>query len=62
VALADAVVADGDGHGALRAHEDDEALPARDRRVEEVTLEHQVVLGEKGNDDGGVFAPLALVD
>ena len=32
----------------LRAHQDDEFLTPGDRRVQEVPLEHQVVLGVQG--------------
>ena len=62
VALGDFVVADGDVDGATGTDEDDELLGAGDGGVEEVALEHHVVLGGDGDDDAGVFGALAFVD
>src|SRR5438105_1201220 len=40
----------------------DKALPARHPRVDEVPLEHRVVLSAERDHDGWVFRALALVD
>ena len=56
------VVADGDGEGLPGADQHDELPRAGDGGVEEVALKHDVVLGQHGDDDGGIFAALAFVD
>jgi hypothetical protein len=48
------VVLHGDGEGPLAADEHDEALVARDRRIEEVALEHHIVLRVHRDDDARV--------
>ena len=44
------------------ADDDDEAFGAGDGGVEDVALEHEVVLGGDGQDERGVFAALGFVD
>lgn len=61
VAFADLVVADGQLEGAFITDEDDEAFSACEGGVEEVSLEHDVVLCKDRDHDGGVFAALAFV-
>jgi len=39
----------------------DQPFGPRDRRVEQVALERQVVLRQQRDDDGGAFRTLALV-
>jgi transposase-like protein len=46
----------------LLADQHDEPLAAGDAGVEQVPLQHGVVLGQDRDDDGGIFRPLALVD
>ena len=48
--------------GALLADDDDQPLPARHTRIEEVPGQHHVVLGRHRDDDGGVFRALGFVD
>src|SRR6478736_4101309 len=40
----------------------DELLAARDTHIEQVPLQHGVMLGEHRDDHGGIFRTLALVD
>ena len=40
----------------------DEGFSSGDGGVEDVALEHEVVLADDGEDDGGVFAALCFVD
>ena len=42
--------------------DDDEALAARDRRIEKVSRQHRIVLCREGDDDGGIFGALRFVD
>ena len=44
------------------AEQDHQALAAGDAGVEQVALEHRVVLRAQGEDHGGVLAALGLVD
>ena len=55
-------VSDGEGDGLLRSDADDQLPAAGDGGVEEVALEHDVVLGVDRDDDGGILASLALVN
>ena len=52
------------GHpqGLLGAHQDDELLASRDRRVQQVSLEHEVMLSVQGNDDARELGTLAFVN
>ena len=43
-------------------HDDDEALAPCDRRVDEISCEHRIVLRRQRDDHGGVFRSLRLVD
>ena len=52
----------GDGERAPLPDDHDKALAARDRRVDEVARQHRVVLGREGDDNGGIFGALRLVD
>jgi hypothetical protein len=51
-----------DGNRTFLTDQHHEALATRDSRVEQVPLQHGVVLGQDRDDDRGVFGPLALVD
>ena len=55
------VVRYGDAEGFFGAYYYDELFAARYCGVEEVALEHYVVLGEQRDDDGGVFGALRFV-
>src|SRR5208282_1327560 len=55
-------IANGDRDGLLLADENHELLATGDASVEEIPLQHHVVLGQDGNDHGGIFGALALVD
>src|ERR1700730_8617621 len=55
-------VANRNRDGFLLADEDHEPLAASDAGVEEISLQHCVVLGEDRDDHGGIFGALALVD
>src|SRR5215203_1145141 len=55
-------VADRNGHGLLLSDQHNKLLTARNTGVEQVPLQHRVVLRHHGNDDGGVLRTLALVD
>lgn len=55
-------VPDRDGYGLLLAEQDHQTLSARDASVEQVTLEHGIVLRQDGNDDNRIFGPLRFVD
>src|SRR5439155_23844891 len=46
----------------LLADKHHQLLAARDARVEQVPLEHGVVLGHHRDDDGGILRALALVN
>src|SRR3984885_6407273 len=48
--------------GLLLADEDHKPLAAGDARVEEISLQHWVVLSQDRDDHGGIFGALALVD
>ena len=51
-----------DGDGLLLADENHQPLAARDAGIEEISLQHGVVLGQDRDDHGGIFGALALVD
>src|SRR6267378_2644633 len=51
-----------DRDGFLLADQHDQLLAARDAGVEEVPLQHGVVLGHHRDDDGGVLRALAFVN
>ena len=53
-------VADGNGNGFLLPDEHDQPLAARDAGVEQISLQHGVVLGHDRNDHGGIFRPWLL--
>jgi len=55
-------VANRDRDGLLLADKNHQPLAASDAGVEEVSLEHCVVLGEDRDDYGGILRALALVD
>src|SRR3984957_4385434 len=55
-------IANGDRDGLLLADDNHQSLAARDARVEQVSLQHRVVLGQDGYDDGWILRALALVD
>ena len=55
-------ISDGDGDGLLLPDQHDQLLAPSDAGVEKVPLQHRVVLGHDGDDDGGIFRTLALVD
>jgi len=48
-------VAHGNRDGFLLADQHDEALPSGDAGIEQVALQHRVVLVQHGDYDGGVF-------
>lgn len=58
ITLGDVVVLDGNLDGALVGDEHTELAGARDGGVEQVALEHHIVLGEEGDDDGGKLGAL----
>ena len=49
-----------DRDGLLLANENDKALATRDAGVEEISLQHRVVLGEDRDDDAGYSEPWFL--
>jgi hypothetical protein len=51
-----------DGDGLLLAHQNDKPLTAGDAGIEQITLQHRVVLGHDRDHDGWVFRALALMD
>src|SRR4051812_6294222 len=55
-------VTDCDGDGLLLSDQHDELFTARNAGIEQVPLQHRVVLRHNGNDDGGVLRALALMD
>src|SRR5271157_5123843 len=55
-------IANGDRDGLLLTDENQEPLAARNPGVEQISLQHRVVLGEDRDDHGGIFSALALVD
>lgn len=55
-------VLNGDGEGFGLADDDDEFAPAGDAGVEQVSLEHDVLLGGEGNDNVGKLGALGFVD
>src|ERR1700690_682173 len=55
-------VANRNRDGLLLADQDHEPLAASNAGIEEVSLQHSVVLGEDRDDHGGIFGALALVD
>ncbi len=62
MALAHAVVGDRDMHGFRRPHQHHQFPPARDAGVQKVALQHHVMLGQDGDNHGGVFRSLGFVD
>src|SRR5689334_797294 len=59
---ADQRLANRDGDRLLLANQNDEAFSPGDTRVEEVPLQHGVVLGHDRDHDGRVLRALALMD
>ena len=55
-------VANRDGDRLLLANQNDEVLAPGDTGVEEIPLQHGVVLRHDRDDHGGIFGALALVD
>ena len=55
-------ILDGDRHGLLLAEQDDEPLAAGDAGLEQVALQHHIVLRRDRNDDSGIFGPLRFMD
>ena len=55
-------IANGDGDSLLLADENHQPLATRDAGVGEISLQHRVVLGQDGNDHGGILRAPALVD
>ena len=55
-------VANCDGDGLFLANEDHKSLATRHAGVEEISLQHCVVLGQDRDDHGRIFGALALVD
>ena len=53
---------DSDAHRILLTDQDNQAGAASDPGVEQVSLQHVVVLGQDRDDDGGVLGTLRLVD
>jgi hypothetical protein len=51
-----------DGDGFLLAHQNHKALTAGDAGIEQIALQHGVVLGHDRDHDGGVLRALALMD
>jgi hypothetical protein len=51
-----------DGYGFLLAHQNDEPLPASDAGVEQVTLQHRVVLRHDRDYDGALLRALDLMN
>ena len=56
--MTDLVVLDSHGYGASAPNKHHEPLAPRDSGVEEIALQHDVVLGKQGNDDGRILATL----
>ena len=52
----------GNGQRLPLPHDHDQPLAARDRRVDEVSRQHGVMLRRQRHHDGGIFRPLRLVD
>src|SRR3954454_21630033 len=55
-------VAYGDRDGLLLADQHDQSLASRHASVEQVALQHDVVLRQHRDHDGGIFRSLALMD
>jgi hypothetical protein len=55
-------IANGDRYGLLLADENHEPLAACDAGVEQISLQHRVVLGHDRYDHSGIFGTLTLVD
>ena len=55
-------VANRDGDSLLLADENHQPLATRHAGIEEISLQHCVVLGKDRDDHGGIFGALALVD
>ena len=55
-------VADGDGGGFLLPDDHDQFLASRYASVEQISLQHRVMLGHDRDHYGGIFRPLALVN
>ena len=55
-------VSDRDGDRLLLADENDKPLAARDAGVEQIALQHRVVLGHDRDDDRRILRALALVN
>ena len=58
----DGVIAHGDGHRPLLPHQHDQLFGPRDRRVEQVALQHHEMGRQHRHDHGPILAALALVD
>src|SRR5271157_6025429 len=55
-------IANGDRDGLLLADENQEPLAMRNPGVEQISLQHRVVLDENWDDYRGIFRALALMD
>src|ERR1035437_5648828 len=55
-------VTNGDGHRLLLADQNNQLLTACHSGVEQVPLQHGVVLRQYGDDDGGILRALAFVN
>jgi hypothetical protein len=53
---------DGDRYGLALADQNDQSFAAGDTRVQQIALQHGVVLGHDRDNDGWVFRALAFVD
>src|ERR1700732_494316 len=53
---------DGDGERLALTHQDDETLAPSYARIDQLSLQHRVMLGRQRDNDGSVFRSLALVD
>ena len=56
------MIFDGHRQGLFLAHQHHQLLAAGEAGVDEIALQHGVVLGEQRNHHGGIFAALAFVD
>ena len=55
-------IAHGDGDSLLLADQHNQPFAACHAGVEQIPLQHNVVLGQNGDDDGGILRTLALVN
>ena len=62
VSLDRLVVFDGDVKRFIRADDDTQRFRPRERRVKQISLKHDVMLGQKRHHDRLVFATLRFMD